>query len=270
MQYDLDISQSNLGWSKELLIPSVLNNGLAREDGAQYMDYYELSILANDGNFEFKTMSTMKWDIIESMPVIVDMDDEMFTDYLGDLVIEKADLELQIESAQGDTTLLEGKLAEVDAELGLACDDPRATCVSNAQSGTNDSSESNEINMTLVGIIVSVVIFGVLLTLMFIRRSGKGSLELDAWNETGWNPNTVPAHDSVANSMYGGAQNLFQQPVAIAPVHQPMPAAPVPQPAAIAPTQQLAGPPLPLGGLPAGWTAEQWAYYGQQYLDGTL
>ncbi len=31
-----------------------------------------------------------------------------------------------------------------------------------------------------------------------------------------------------------------------------------------------AGPPLPEGGLPPGWTEEQWAYYGQQYLDGTL
>ena len=31
-----------------------------------------------------------------------------------------------------------------------------------------------------------------------------------------------------------------------------------------------AGPALPESGLPAGWTEEQWAYYGQQYLDGTL
>ena len=30
------------------------------------------------------------------------------------------------------------------------------------------------------------------------------------------------------------------------------------------------GPPAPEGGLPPGWTEEQWAYYGQQYLDGTL
>ena len=30
------------------------------------------------------------------------------------------------------------------------------------------------------------------------------------------------------------------------------------------------GPPLPEGGLPPGWTQEQWEYYGQQYLDGTL
>ncbi len=30
------------------------------------------------------------------------------------------------------------------------------------------------------------------------------------------------------------------------------------------------GPPIPEAGLPAGWTEEQWQYYGQQYLDGTL
>ena len=270
MQYDLDVSQSSTGWSKELIVPSVLGNGLARPDGSQYRDYYELSILANDGNSEFKTMSTVKWNITESMPAIVDMSDEMFTDFLADLVDEKADLELQIESAQGDTTLLEAKLSEVEAELDLACDDPRASCISDAQSGSEAASESSEINMTLVGIIASVVILGILLTLMFTRRSGKDSLKLDAWNDTGWNPNSVPAHDSVANSMYGGAQNLFQQPVAIAPVQQPAAVAPAPQPAAVAPVQQLAGPPLPPGGLPAGWTAEQWAYYGQQYLDGTL
>ncbi len=35
-------------------------------------------------------------------------------------------------------------------------------------------------------------------------------------------------------------------------------------------TPSTGGPPLPDTGLPAGWTEEQWAYYGQQYLDGTL
>ena len=33
---------------------------------------------------------------------------------------------------------------------------------------------------------------------------------------------------------------------------------------------QKSAPPIPENGLPAGWTEEQWAYYGQQYLDGTL
>ena len=27
------------------------------------------------------------------------------------------------------------------------------------------------------------------------------------------------------------------------------------------------GPPLPVGGLPAGWTMEQWEYYGHEYVD---
>jgi len=40
---------------------------------------------------------------------------------------------------------------------------------------------------------------------------------------------------------------------------------PVAQSAALA-----TGPPLPEDGLPPGWTVEQWMYYGQQYLDGTL
>ena len=35
-------------------------------------------------------------------------------------------------------------------------------------------------------------------------------------------------------------------------------------------TGPTAGPPLPETGLPPGWTEEQWQYYGQQYLDGTL
>jgi len=42
--------------------------------------------------------------------------------------------------------------------------------------------------------------------------------------------------------------------MAAAPPMPAMPAAP-------------AGPPLPAGGLPAGWTMEQWVHYGQQYLD---
>ena len=27
------------------------------------------------------------------------------------------------------------------------------------------------------------------------------------------------------------------------------------------------GPPVPEGGLPEGWTMEQWEYYGQEHLD---
>ena len=136
--------------------------------------------------------------------------------------------------------------------------------------------------------VIGILIVASLLGLMFMR-SGR-----DEVIETKWNEATLPVHDAVANSMYGGAQEIFQQPVAhaapvahqhpvahVAPIATPQvtttqitynihdsvvsgdvtPGAPAPAPVAVA------GPPLPPSGLPAGWTMEQWAYYGQQYLD---
>ena len=44
------------------------------------------------------------------------------------------------------------------------------------------------------------------------------------------------------------------------PVTAPV-TAPQPEP------DNLSGPPLPVGGLPEGWTMEQWAYYGEQFLE---
>ena len=40
-----------------------------------------------------------------------------------------------------------------------------------------------------------------------------------------------------------------------------------PTPPSIEQETQHAGPPLPEGGLPDGWSMEQWIHYGQQYLD---
>lgn len=253
LEYELAVSESNSGWNKELSVPSIFSQGLAREDGSQFMDYYKLSIVASDGTDDYKTMTEVKWDITESMPAVDDMEDEMFSDYLEDLTAEKTELMAQIESAAVgvDITALEVKLTAIEEDLDTACEDPRATCVDASLAGSDSTTGPKDMNMTLIGIIAGVVVLGLLLTLMITRR-GQGDSESDNWNNTAWDPNMVPAQDSVANSMYGGAETLFQQPVAI-------PAAP-----------QLAAPPLPPGGLPAGWTVEQWSYYGQQYLDGTL
>jgi len=46
-----------------------------------------------------------------------------------------------------------------------------------------------------------------------------------------------------------------------APALQPEPT-PVPSPA-----PATAGPPLPAGGLPPGWSMEQWAFYGERWLE---
>jgi hypothetical protein len=44
------------------------------------------------------------------------------------------------------------------------------------------------------------------------------------------------------------------------------PAIPAPIPVKHVPSLPSAGPPLPPGGLPNGWTMEQWSHYGEQYL----
>lgn len=54
------------------------------------------------------------------------------------------------------------------------------------------------------------------------------------------------------------------------PVSQPTQALEANEPVPDETQTHTAGPPLPAEGLPPGWSEEQWAYYGQQYLDGTL
>lgn len=55
----------------------------------------------------------------------------------------------------------------------------------------------------------------------------------------------------------------------VIPAVEPMAATQAGPPATVVP-QASASPPLPAEGLPPGWTQDQWDYYGQQYLDGTL
>ncbi len=73
----------------------------------------------------------------------------------------------------------------------------------------------------------------------------------------------LPSSDEVANSMYGGSKEIFNQPPP--PIHQ---AETSDKSEEDAPDDTLDGiPPLPESGLPEGWTMEQWAHYGQRWLD---
>ena len=63
-------------------------------------------------------------------------------------------------------------------------------------------------------------------------------------------------------------QQPVQNPAYVAAYQQPTPVPVQPvAPVIIAPVIPTAGPQLPATGLPAGWTMDQWNYYGQQYLD---
>jgi len=179
------------------------------------------------------------------------MEDDLLVWYVDDLLADIEEVELALTESGADTTNLNARLSELETKLGVACDDPRADCpTEEVQSSGGDAETGLDTNVILI--VIGVLIVAALLGLMFMRGGGGSEAEEMKWNEA-----SLPVHDAVANSMYGGAQDLFQQPVAPIAAVAPPPA-PVAAPAV---------PPLPPGGLPAGWSMEQWVHYGQQYLD---
>ncbi len=252
-EYDLDMSRANMGWTEEMNIPSAYGDGgYARTNGMRNMDYISLTVKAVDASGqEYKTMDQTKWYTTEALPAPVNMDDELLVWYVADLLADIEEAELAIEEGTEDSTVLEARLLELETKLGVACDDPRADCPTE-EVQSNGAEAEDGLNTNVIYIVIGVLIVAALLGLMFMRGGGGSEVEDMKWNDA-----SLPVHDAVANSMYGGAQDLFQQPVApIAAV------APPPVPAAVP-----AAPPLPPGGLPAGWSMEQWTHYGQQYLD---
>ena len=256
LEYDLDVSKSNIGWTSELLIPSLANAGqFARESGSNYMDYYALSITGVDSNGDdYKALESVKWHITEVMPAVADMDDTMFSDYLADLLASKDELKLQITESAEDTTELDAQLIEINIKLGPACEDPRAECPSEEIQGNSETSGQSDNMMMIIGVVALAIIAALLIGLMVMR--GGNSAEVDVkWGSE------LPADDLVANSMYGGTQQLFQQPVAVMPMPMPLP---------VIAQAPVMGPPIPAAGIPVGWTMEQWQHYGQQYLEGKI
>ena len=245
----LDVAASNVGWTMDLEL---------RDSGSQMRDYYQFKMSASDEDGDdYRTMGDgIKFLITENLPAPADMEDAMLTAHVDNLNAKIETLKTNIEAGEGDVEAMTEELANLQSDLDVACDDPRANCPEDSVESTAGDSAEGGLDTNVILIVVGVLIVAALLGLMFMR-GGRGGLE-DV--DMKWSEASLPVHDAVANSMYGGAQEIFQQPlVAAAPVEAPAPAA-------VAPAAP-AGPPLPEGGLPAGWTMEQWAYYGQQYLD---
>jgi hypothetical protein len=149
--------------------------------------------------------------------------------------------------------IVEEMLIIKEISYSTACEDPRSSCpIQDVQSGSGEDGSEGTGNLMLILAIVGGVLFLAVSVGLLMRRNDEEKV-FD--NGPVWQDGALPIDDTVANSMYGGAAPLFQQQMPL-PIAQPMPVPQVP-----------AGPPLPLTGLPAGWTMEQWQYYGQQYLD---
>ena len=97
--------------------------------------------------------------------------------------------------------------------------------------------------MGLVGLVIVLASF-----LLVTRRSPPDLVETPS--NKAWDTTPLPSYEPSEIPAYG-------QPAQQAPIQpEPIPEQPVAN----------QGPPLPATGLPAGWTMEQWAYYGEQYL----
>ena len=108
--------------------------------------------------------------------------------------------------------------------------------------------------IALWGVFLLVLVGGAVILLSILRTEEEED-EYANWGEDGY-------EDSLS-ATYGAVAAAPSVPTAM-----PTPApAPVPAAAPEAPVVQDSTPPLPAGGLPAGWTMEQWKHYGQQWLD---
>ena len=109
-------------------------------------------------------------------------------------------------------------------------------------------------SIALWGVFILILVGGVLVLLSILRTEEEED-EYANWGEDGY-------EDSLA-ATYGAVAAAPSIPTSVpAPAKDPSPSpAPAPEPAT------ETGPPLPEGGLPAGWTMEQWNHYGQQWLD---
>ncbi|RAH14159.1 MAG: hypothetical protein CMB20_003845 [Methanobacteriota archaeon] len=245
-----DITMKNNGWTFDPLNGQIDESGMPGEHeewGFHYIEVTKVVAMSDTGDKYQWAGNNLKWTANEEAPGPETLTPEELEELIDTLEAEISSKKSEMKNMEKGTTQYETaaeELAELEADKEEACG--FTTTCDSASSGS--VSEETGLDMTVIAIVVGVVIIALLIGLMFIRGGNRGSEpEVVDW------ANQLPAHDTVANSMYGGTQEIFQQPVA----------APAPVVAQVPP----GAPPLPPGGLPAGWTMEQWAYYGHQYYE---
>jgi len=130
----------------------------------------------------------------------------------------------------------------------------------------------------LIGFILLVVVL--VATLRIVRSAQSPLEEISSFDDyeytqsSGFNQDIppsapeLPSADKIANSMYGGSKDLFEQPPPL-PVlsYQEDIVEDVVEDVVEEIELPLGVPAIPESGLPEGWTIEQWIHYGQQWID---
>jgi len=99
-----------------------------------------------------------------------------------------------------------------------------------------------------------------------IQNTGEEEDEYGGWGRDMYEDNLAATYGAVAEAPTIGAMGVMPSPEkSLADIPSAMPPESSFAPAAPEPIQD--GPALPPGGLPEGWTMEQWKHYGQQWLE---
>ena len=211
------------------------------------------------------TMDKVSGDWSSYLIVRIDSNDQQFaleSDMSRTVTVEVQVIETSLLNLPSDTlavnfTIYATSLTVADAPTA------KLTVVLQKQTASNDdgdgasSEDDGELVKNIVlwsGFLIVVCVLG-FITFKILTTIEKED-DMDDWDD-----------------MYQDSLTATYGAVAAAPT-VPMSAPPSPEPAAMPeptpPAPVSAGPPLPPGGLPDGWTMEQWEHYGQQYLDGQL
>jgi len=99
-----------------------------------------------------------------------------------------------------------------------------------------------------------------------IQNTGEEEDEYGGWGRDMYEDNLAATYGAVAEAPTIGAMGVMPSPEkSLVDVPSAMPPEASFAPAVPEPIQE--GPALPPGGLPEGWTMEQWKHYGQQWLE---
>ena len=104
-----------------------------------------------------------------------------------------------------------------------------------------------------------LILVGGVIVLLSILNTEEEEDEYANWGEDGYEDSLSATYGAVA-----AAPSIPTSMPSPAPAAAPSPAPEMPAPA---PAVEDNTPPLPDGGLPAGWTMEQWKHYGHQWLE---
>jgi hypothetical protein len=235
------------GWSYEVSFKRIVDNG-GLIDGDQ-IKLVGVSGVDAGGVDREMIGEHLYWNIT-TYPAFGDMESEELETLISEMEAEMITLEEEIKALpEGSSTRMskEAKLETTKTTYAMACNTEGVVCASDEVAagggGTTTTMGSTDM-LVYAGMGLFAIIIIALLSMLIVRRGGEPEFKDFS--------NMLPSHDHVANSMYGGAAPIFQQQVAPAPV-----------------TMSPGVPPVPATGLPAGWTMEQWQYYGHQYLEQT-